>query len=137
MSIAQSLPNCVLCAGSRVSRLAVSGAYFHCADCDVRYLDPSQRLDRAAEEKRYRTHNNDVHDKGYQDFVEPLFLALMPRLASGALGLDFGAGDGPVLARMFERNGFSVALYDPFFWPDVAPLAKSSTSRTDKLFNTI
>ncbi len=126
MSLSTSLQSeCALCASPRVSRLAVNGTYFHCADCDVRYLHPTERLGRVAEEARYRTHNNNLNDKGYQNFVEPLFRALSPHLKSGAQGLDFGAGEGPVLAQMFEQNGFPVALYDPFFWPDVTPLSKS------------
>ena len=38
-------------------------------------------------------------------------------LKPGDYGLDFGCGPEP-LAAMLSEHGFSVALYDPFFYPD-------------------
>lgn len=64
------------------------------------------------------THNNDVDDVGYQNFVLPLLLEIKKRQPASARGLDFGAGTGPVLARLLREQGYDVALYDPFFWPD-------------------
>jgi 2-polyprenyl-3-methyl-5-hydroxy-6-metoxy-1,4-benzoquinol methylase len=46
----------------------------------------------------------------------------MAALPAGARGLDFGCGPGSALAAMLGEAGFSVALYDPLFAPDRAPL---------------
>jgi hypothetical protein len=115
-------PICQLCSGKNVMRLPVSGEYYHCGDCDLRFIAPSLRLNPEQEKGRYETHNNDVTDTAYQNFVEPLFQQIRPRVAPGSRGLDFGAGPGPALLQMFERHGFSMAAYDPFFWPDPASL---------------
>ena len=92
-----------------------SPRYFHCPKCDLRFLDPQYRLPAHEEEARYRTHNNDVTDPAYQNFVAPLYRAVSARIRSGDSGLDFGAGTGPVLAEMFERGGYPMRRYDPFF----------------------
>ena len=32
------------------------------------------------------------------------------------MGLDFGAGHGPVIAKILEDKNFDVKIYDPFFY---------------------
>ena len=39
-----------------------------------------------------------------------------------ALGLDYGAGTGPVITKLLSDAGFIVKLYDPFFHPYPAVL---------------
>ena len=39
-------------------------------------------------------------------------------------GLDYGCGPRPALAAMLEEAGHAVALYDPFFQPEPAPLGQ-------------
>lgn len=80
------------------------------------YLSSDQEKDR------YLQHNNDVNDLRYQSFVKPLFEELLPLIPRGAKGLDYGAGTGPVLCEMFRSQGFTVRLYDPYFWPDTSVL---------------
>ena len=45
-------------------------------------------------------------------------------MSAPAAGLDYGAGPGPALARMFEEGGYTMSLYDPFFHPSVNVLAQ-------------
>ncbi len=98
---------------------------FHqCGNCDLFFADPSVRLSREEEKKRYETHNNDVNDPKYQEFVRPLVQSVMDKCSPGSRGLDFGAGTGPVLAKLLSEANFSVELYDPFFWPDPRVLQK-------------
>ena len=49
---------------------------------------------------------------------------LLARLAVPSRGLDYGCGPRPALAAMLEEAGHAVALYDPFFQPEPAPLGQ-------------
>lgn len=106
-------------------RLNANGEFYHCLDCDLRFLDPGQRLGFDDEKERYSQHNNDVNDPAYRRFVEPLFVQIQMRVLNKSCGLDFGAGPGPALAQMFEQGGHKMEIYDPFFQPDTACLSKT------------
>lgn len=112
---------CPLCdaAVSDASLHVVSGSYHHCNNCDLVFLAPGQRLDRAAEHAYYLTHENDVNDPRYRKFLSQLAVPLMQRLQPGARGLDYGAGPGPALAAMFNEAGFPTEIHDPQFAPNI------------------
>lgn len=119
---------CPLCQSielSPISMIKESSPYFLCRQCDLRFLDSKFRLDPEEEKARYLQHNNDVSDVRYQEFLKPLFNLVLPHLGKKAQGLDYGAGTGPALAKMFESQGFPMALYDPFFWMDESVLRRS------------
>lgn len=104
--------------------LAVDGLdYWRCAACEARFLDPRQRLSAAAERAHYLHHENNPDDPRYRAFLAKLADPLMAKLDAGTRGLDYGCGPGPALAAMLREAGHAVALYDPFFHPDPAPLA--------------
>ena len=65
--------------------------------------------------ERYQYHNNDVNDLGYQKFVSPIVNAVKQYFNSNHIGLDFGAGTGPVLSKMLQVAGYQIKQYDPFF----------------------
>lgn len=117
--------SCPLCLSTETQPLRFSDGrenYRHCLKCDLRFLVPHLRLSPDQEKERYLQHNNDLNDPHYQNFVRPLFEALVRVIPSGAKGLDYGAGTGPVLSEMFRAHGYEVKLYDPYFWPDVSVL---------------
>jgi hypothetical protein len=99
--------------------------YWHCPECDLRYLDSSRHLTPEEEHERYRLHNNDVHDENYRRFSEPLLQALVSKFPKPARGLDFGAGAGPIIAKQLIERGYEVSLYDPYFHPDKTPLTRT------------
>ena len=99
--------------------------YFRCEKCGMSFLDPAHRLSHEAEFAHYQHHENCVDDPGYRKFLSKLFNPLTNYLASGARGLDFGAGPGPALAAMFEEAGFAMTLYDPFFHDDQKALSRT------------
>lgn len=118
---------CVLCAAYAnlfFTDTKNQKSYFHCPVCDLRFLNPEQRLNHQDELKRYLTHNNCVEDLGYQKFVEPVLKVIQSKFPNTAKGLDFGCGEGPVLSYLLEKNGFKVDLYDPFFKPDRTVLSQ-------------
>jgi len=85
-------------------------------------MDPKDYIKLDEEKIRYEKHNNDVNDPKYQQFVSPIVNAVMKKYQPKHLGLDFGAGTGPVVSKMLNEKGFDMKLYDPFFWNDLSLL---------------
>lgn len=83
------------------------------------FLDPAQLPDAAAERTEYALHRNDPDDPRYRAFLAGLAEPLLQRLPPRQYGLDYGCGPGPALAAMLGEAGHHVALYDPFFQPDI------------------
>ena len=119
-------PGCVVCgAPSTRPFLSVGGRdYRRCDRCMATLLEPAQWLSPETEYARYLEHKNNSTDIGYRRFLSKLADPLLNRLASGQDGLDYGCGPGPVLAQMLCEAGYGVSLYDPFFFPDQALLAR-------------
>lgn len=97
--------------------------YLLCNTCDLVFVPPEFHIDQESQKTRYLTHNNDPDNPNYRAFLGRLWDELRPRLSASSRGLDYGAGPGPALAAMIEEDGFSVALYDPFFFPDESVLS--------------
>lgn len=93
-----------------------------CNNCESVQLLPEYFISAKAEEDRYLTHNNDVEDRRYQEFVEPITSRISGNFTSKHIGLDYGCGTGPVAATELGKKGYTVKLYDPFFHPDTAVL---------------
>ncbi len=105
--------------------LTVDGRdYWRCAACEATFLDPHQHPTRDEERRHYMQHRNNPDDPGYRRFLSTLAEPLLARLAPGSSGLDYGCGPGPALAAMLGGAGHRVALYDPLFHPDPAPLGR-------------
>lgn len=66
----------------------------------------------------YKQHNNDVTDVRYQNFVSPIIAAVKNFYSTDSLGLDFGAGTGPVVSKILDDNGYTIKQYDPLFHND-------------------
>lgn len=92
--------------------------YFRCQNCSLVFLNPSDRLSPDEEKARYEEHNNDSEDPGYREFLSRLFRPMKERLSRGLKGLDYGSGPGPTLSLMFEEEGHSMDIYDPYFAPN-------------------
>lgn len=107
---------CILCGANELTALSYDDAlYWHCQRCDFCFREPGQRLSPAHERERYNLH--EPGDERYLKFVEPLVRQIVSRTAPGARGLDFGAGQHPVLSEHLKHLGFAMTCYDPFFWP--------------------
>jgi 2-polyprenyl-3-methyl-5-hydroxy-6-metoxy-1,4-benzoquinol methylase len=80
----------------------------------------------AAEEKaEYDLHRNDPSDPAYRRFLGRLFRPVQEVLQPESEGLDFGCGPGPTLSVMFEEQGHTMTVYDPFYADDPSALARS------------
>ncbi|MGC8122081.1 class I SAM-dependent methyltransferase [Marinobacter sp. VGCF2001] len=96
--------------------------YLRCGLCEATVMAPECRLSESGERAVYELHNNEAGDPGYRRFLSKLAAPLLAQIQAGAEGLDFGCGPGPALAGMLEEAGMSMALYDPFFYPEDAAL---------------
>ncbi|BAX81831.1 class I SAM-dependent methyltransferase [Labilibaculum antarcticum] len=90
-------------------------SYYQCDACFGIFLPINSRPTSQLEIAHYEQHNNDVEDKGYQKFVSPITEAILHDFNANDKGLDFGAGTGPVVSKVLNDHGFSIAQYDPYF----------------------
>jgi 2-polyprenyl-3-methyl-5-hydroxy-6-metoxy-1,4-benzoquinol methylase len=81
-------------------------------------VPPDYHLGPDAEKTHYDNHRNIVDDPGYRMFLQRLAQPLIEQLAPASRGLDFGCGPGPALADILQQAGFSVQLYDLYYYPD-------------------
>lgn len=114
---------CPLCSGDAELFLEMPDKTYHrCGRCLGIFLDRAYLVSPEAEKRRYEEHNNDIHDTRYQKFVEPIVLKIQERFTREHRGLDYGAGTGPVIAKLLWDKGYPVELYDPYFWNNSAVL---------------
>ncbi len=92
--------------------------YFKCNNCRAVQLSPAHYISAEAEKDRYLTHNNDIADVRYQNFVNPITSRILVDFSPDSHGLDYGCGTGPVAASVLKKENYQVALYDPFFVED-------------------
>jgi SAM-dependent methyltransferase len=97
-------------------------SYYSCSECCSILMDPVSYLSKHEEKARYDKHNNDVSDPGYRQFVKPLVDRIKVENNRNAVGLDYGAGPGPVASFLLQEEGYRMQLYDPFYYPDQAVL---------------
>ena len=118
--------HCIICRNSCVKSFSTNDdkIYWECGFCSGKFLDKTHYINNAQEKKRYLEHNNDINDEGYKAFLSKLTLPLLKKISTRAEGLDFGCGHGPALASMLAKKGFTISLYDPFFFPDTLVLSK-------------
>ncbi len=115
------LERCPLCESTSIYLLLEreERTYYHCLFCDLIFLDPRFYLPEEEEKRRYQLHNNTPENEGYvKMFRDFLDTTILPFVKERGLALDFGCGPGPVLKLLLEEEGFSVDIYDPYFYPE-------------------
>ncbi len=98
--------------------------YQNCNSCAGIFLPSKHHLSPQEEKARYETHNNDVTDPNYQQFVSPIVSSVLKQHKAKQIGLDFGAGTGPVISKLLTDHGYEINQYDPYFCPDRSSLRK-------------
>lgn len=125
MSMKTSIP-CTLCgAEARPFSQIRDRDYFECPHCRAIIMDPDFYVSREDEIYRYTTHDNDVEDPRYQNFVSPLVEEVQQDYQPGSAGLDYGSGTGPVAAKMLRDDGYRLTTFDPFFEPNPPAFQKT------------
>ncbi len=105
-------------------------SYYHCAHCDLIFMNPAERLGPQAEKERYDLHENNS-SAGYNAFLEPLVKELEEYFKAATLNpqqltaLDFGCGPTAHLSWLLSAKGFQVFNYDLYYFPDQDLLRRS------------
>lgn len=107
---------CPLC--KSIASSILDGGYYQCHTCNGIFLNPELYISSDKEKEIYETHNNDVNDERYQEFVSPITNSILDEFSPHHKGLDFGAGTGPVISKVLQDLGYDVKQYDPYFYPD-------------------
>lgn len=89
--------------------------YHRCHTCRAVLMDQGDYPTPEEEINRYESHNNDVEDPRYQNFVSPLVNKIAQQYEPHNLGLDYGSGTGPVITKMLTEKGYELNTFDPFF----------------------
>lgn len=112
----RSIEHCPLC--NHYGEAFYQDLFFCCKECSG--IFKAKRFLPTLEEERmiYKQHNNDVTDVRYQNFVSPIIAAVKNFYSTDSLGLDFGAGTGPVVSKILDDNGYTIKQYDPLFHND-------------------
>ena len=119
---------CKLCSGKAFYFTEThKRTYYRCSNCSLIFLDSNFYVSPKTEQNRYETHNNDVTDVRYQNFVSPITDAVASKFSSNSVGLDYGCGTGPVATYVLQNKGFkNIKLYDPYFEPHEAYLTSNT-----------
>lgn len=119
---------CPLCHSSQTvlffSKKKTQKDYWDCQSCRLIFMDQSKALTHEEEFAHYQTHNNDIHDPRYQNFVSDITDYIKDHCSPKELGLDYGAGPGPVITHVLAAEGYQVEIYDPYFAPNLQALEK-------------
>ncbi len=99
--------------------------YLICRGCDLIFVPEKFHLSVEEQKERYLQHNNDPDDEQYRIFLSRLKDRLIPFLAPGQFGLDYGCGPGPTLSLMMSEDGHETNNYDPIFRPDPSVLDRN------------
>ncbi|MEL6811495.1 MAG: class I SAM-dependent methyltransferase [Bacteroidota bacterium] len=109
---------CPLCEIEDTQQRIRSPQFYNCPNCGSVFRSPEHYISAEEEKARYLTHNNNVEDERYQNFVSPIVKAVTHSFDYQSSGLDFGAGTGPVISKLLTDKGYQMTLWDPFFHPD-------------------
>ncbi|WND01404.1 class I SAM-dependent methyltransferase [Temperatibacter marinus] len=85
------------------------------------YVPTQFHIDPHAEKTVYDLHDNS-DTNGYRKFLNRTAVPILDRLTPNSIGLDFGCGPNPVLAKIFTEHGHRMAVYDKFYATSAAPL---------------
>ncbi|MBI3873705.1 MAG: class I SAM-dependent methyltransferase, partial [Arcobacter sp.] len=91
--------------------------FYLCEFCGGIFKDKVKLLNIEQEKQRYKLHNDNITDIGYQHFVSPIINNVFKSFSIEAKGLDFGAGHTAIIAKLLQEKGFEIKIYDPFFYP--------------------
>lgn len=100
--------------------------YYHCACCDLKFVNRDQLLTIDEEAKRYDSHQNDIRSPGYEKFLRRLIDPVGADFPKDAKGLDYGCGPYPMLVEIIKEDGFhNVDCFDPIYKPDKSYLSQN------------
>lgn len=90
--------------------------FFRCQECALVVKDPAVRATHDQERAHYEKHKNNLADAGYREHLLKLIAPMLPLLAPGAEGLDYGCGPSLSIEPLMAERGVRCSSYDPFFF---------------------
>ncbi|TCO08380.1 class I SAM-dependent methyltransferase [Natronoflexus pectinivorans] len=93
--------------------------FWKCPSCYLIYKDQSFHPTPNEEELRYNHHHNNSECEGYVDSLNQALEPSRNYIDKHMVGLDFGCGPEPVLAKMLEETSAECYHYDPIFFPEL------------------
>jgi len=117
---------CPLCKGGEIAHYFQDcyGNYHHCGACDLIFKSDEDLLSSDEERSRYESHNNDIKDQGYYNFLSQLVEPMLAHLKEDARGVDYGSGPEISIEKIFEDHKKECVSYDPFFCKNEEHLKK-------------
>ncbi len=121
----QTSENCRLCGGEAgLFHENQKQIFYKCTTCSGIFLAKHLLPENDFEFSRYKLHQNDIEDPGYQKFTAPIADAILKNYSPGHTLLDFGAGARSVIAKQLSEKGIFMSEYDPFFQDNGSLLEK-------------
>lgn len=104
---------CKICKKNTINKVINNVDYIFCPSCG--FLSKAERhiLNSNDEFLRYKNHQNNNED--YKKYQENFYHIIREFLGENVL--DFGCGDGHVLANILAQNGHNSHYYDLYFYP--------------------
>lgn len=101
--------------------------YCACGVCDLVFVPAGFHVSFEEEKSLYDMHENSVDDSGYLTFLSRFSEPLLDVLGGERqlVGLDYGCGPAPALAKLLEKGGHKIHLWDPMYVCEDAPLKNS------------
>ncbi|WP_444885424.1 class I SAM-dependent methyltransferase [Microbulbifer sp. PSTR4-B] len=93
-------------------------SYYQCNNCELVFVPAEYHLTPVEEHAYYNLHENSMEDEGYRHFLSRCAKPLLKELSVTSVGLDFGCGPAPLLARILEEQGHKVELFDRYYFPE-------------------
>lgn len=109
--------NCILCKNQQVKNYHQDKKrrYLVCESCGLIFVDPKDYINTEREKARYDQHQNLEENKGYLNFLSPVIELIKKEVEPGNMGLDFGSGPNPVLAKKLEEMGYEMSIFDIYY----------------------
>ncbi len=92
--------------------------YWRCSRCGLIFVPQKYFIANDEEREHYLKHENSLENTGYVEMFQEKIDILKKVCPGVRTVLDYGCGYAPVLQTLLTRAGYSVAGYDPFFFPE-------------------
>ena len=114
----QVCPNCMYHISADKHITSYDRLYYLCETCKLIYLDRTFFPTPEQEKKRYESHQNNIEDTKYVQFLYKLLDPMLEFLNATMIGLDYGCGPNPVLSQLLHKHGITCRIFDPYFFPN-------------------
>lgn len=80
-----------------------------CSTCGSVFVGANILPNAIVEKQRYKLHENNQEDKGYQTLVNPLIETIVTQIPKKSSGLDFESGPTPIITLLLRKRGYKMS----------------------------